>query len=88
METEYASYRLGLTRRSRWLIQWLRDKVSAGHVSATEMAQGLGRLGFAAISLDWERPFLGPLCAWSSAIQGKPGLMKIPTMFFVACRLF
>ena len=37
-------------------------------------------LGFAAISLDWERPFLGPLYAWSSAIQGKPGLMKIPTM--------
>ena len=79
METEYASYRLGLTeRRSKWLIDWLRDKVEAGHVSATEMAQGLGRLGFAAISLDWERPFLGPFYAWSSAIQGKPGLMKIP----------
>ena len=24
-----------------------------------------------AISLDWERPFLGPLYAWSSAIQGE-----------------
>ena len=84
METEYASYRLGLTeRRSKWLIDWLRDKVEAGHVSATEMAQGLGRLGFAAISLDWERPFLGPLYAWSSAIQGKPGLMKIPAMLRV-----
>ena len=34
------------------------------------MSQGLGRLGFAAIALDWERPFLGPLYAWSSAIQG------------------
>ena len=52
-------------------------------MSATEMAQGLGRLGFAAISLDWERPFLGPLYAWSSAIQGKPGLMKIPAMLRV-----
>ena len=79
METEYASYKLGLTeRRSRWLIEWLRGKVAAGHVTATEMAQGLGRLG-----LDWERPFLGPLYAWSSAIQGKPGLMKIPTMLRV-----
>ena len=45
VETEYSSYRLGLTdKRSRWLICWLRDKVSSGHV---EMA-----LGFAAISLD------------------------------------
>ena len=62
METEHASYRLGLTeRRSRWLINWLRlrDKVEAGHVTATEMAQGLGRLGFAAISLDWECSLLG-----------------------------
>ena len=47
------------------------------------MAQGLGRLGFAAISLDWERPFLGPLSAWSSAIQGRSGPMKIPAMLRV-----
>ena len=36
------------------------------------MAQGLDRLGFAAIFRDWERPFLSPLYAWSSAIQGRP----------------
>ena len=47
METEYSSYRLGLTeKRSGWLVSWLRDKVERGHVTATEMAQGLGRLGF------------------------------------------
>ena len=81
METEYSSYRLGLTeKRSGWLVSWLRDKVKLGHVTATEMAEGLGRLGFAAISLDWERPFLGPLYAWSSAIQGRSGPMKIPAM--------
>ncbi len=84
METEYSSYRLGLTeRRAAWLVGWLRDKVETGQVTATEMAQGLGRLGFASISLDWERPFLGPLYAWSSAIQGKPGAMKIPAMLRV-----
>ena len=81
METEYSSYRLGLTeKRATWLVTWLRDKVRAGKVTAKEMAQGLGRLGFAAISLDWERPFLGPLYAWSSAIQGRQGPMTIPTM--------
>ena len=81
METEYSSYRLGLTeKRATWLVTWLRDKVRAGKVTAKEMAQGLGRLGFAAISLDWERPFLGPLYAWPSAIQGRQGPMTMPTM--------
>ena len=37
----------------------------------------VGRLGFAAIALDWERPFSSPLYAWSSAIQGKWGPMKV-----------
>ena len=45
-----------------------------GSVLSRDMAQGLGRPGFAAIALplNWERPFLGRLYAWSSAIQGKP----------------
>ena len=42
METEYSSYRLGLTeKRATWLMTWLRDKVRAGKVAAKEMAQGL-----------------------------------------------
>ena len=49
-------------------------------MGAKEMAQGLGRLGFAATALDWERPFLGPLHAWSSAVAGKPGKLTLPTM--------
>ena len=51
MESEYSSYRLGLTeKRARWLVTWLREKSRAGNVTAKEMAQGWGRLGFAAIS--------------------------------------
>ena len=84
METEYSSYRLGLTeKRAKWLVTWLREKSRAENVTAKEMAQGLGRLGFAAIFLDWERPFLGPLYAWSSAIQGRQGPMTIPTVLKV-----
>ena len=61
LETEYSSYRLGLTRkRANWLVHWLREVVKSGSVTARDMSQGLGRLGFAAIALDWERPFLGP----------------------------
>ena len=81
METDYVGYKLGLSKkRADWLVGWLREKVAAGKVSAKEMSQGLGRLGFAATALDWERPFLGPLHAWSAAIQGKPGLLTLPTM--------
>ena len=60
--------------------------MAAGKVSAKEMQQGLGKLGFAAIALDWERPFLGPPHAWSAAIQGKSGLLIIPTMLRVLMR--
>ena len=45
-----------------------------------EISQGLGGLGFAAIALDWERPFLGPLYARSFRIQGKTGYVKLPVM--------
>ena len=35
METEYSSYRLGLTeKRARWLVTWLREKSRAGNVTA------------------------------------------------------
>ena len=87
METEYSSYRLGMSRkRASWLFAWLNDKVTAGKVTAKEMQQGLGRLGFAAIALDWQRPFLGPLHAWSSAMQGEPGQLIVPTMLRVFMR--
>ena len=33
METEYSSYRLGLTeKRASWLVAWLREKIRAGNV--------------------------------------------------------
>ena len=68
METEYSSYRLGLTeKRATWLVTW--HKVRAGKVTAKEMAQGLGRLGFAAISLDWDRAALRLVICYS----GTPG---------------
>ena len=38
--------------------EYIREVARAGSVIARDMSQGLGRLGFAAIALDWERPFL------------------------------
>ena len=86
METEYPTYKLGLSlKRATWLVEWLRLLARTGKTEAKAFVQGLGRLGFASIALDWERPFLGPLHAWSSAVQGKPGALTLPTMVRVLC---
>ena len=86
METEYPTYKLGLSlKRATWLVEWLRLLARTGKTEAKAFAQGLGRLGFASIALDWERPFLGPLHAWSSAVQGKLGPLTLPTMVRVLC---
>ena len=86
METEYPTYKLGLSlKRATWLVDWLRLLARTGRTEAKAFAQGLGRLGFASIALDWERPFLGPLHAWSSAVQGKPGALTLPSMVRVLC---
>ena len=61
-------------------MHWLLGVVKGGSVTARDMSQGLGKLGFAATALDWERPCLGPLYAWSPAIQGKTGPLKLPVM--------
>ena len=81
METECSSYRPGMSKkRACWLSDWLNDKAPSRKVTAKEMQQDLERLGFAAIALDWQRPFLGPLHAW------KTGWLIIPTMLRVLMR--
>ena len=72
METEYPTYKLGLSlKRATWLVEWLRLLARTGKTEAKAFAQGLGRLGFAS--------------AWSSAVQGKPGALTLPTMVRVLC---
>ena len=47
-------------------------------VSPREFVAGLGRLGFAATALLWEKPFLGPLYVWADAIRAQPGKVTAP----------
>ena len=62
------------------MADWVGGLAEKGVVTAKQFEQGLGRLGFAAMALVWERPFLGPLYAWSSAVQSKKGNLRIPAM--------
>ena len=69
--TDYHSYSLGLSaRKAAWVAEWIEGICRKGYVEPRVFAAGLGRLGFAALALPWERPFLGPLYAWSSAVAG------------------
>ncbi|CAK9072609.1 unnamed protein product, partial [Durusdinium trenchii] len=70
LTTDYRTFSMGLSeRRAGWLIDWIGSLRLRKEVEYREFSAGLGRLGFAALALPWERPLLGPLYAWSSAIQ-------------------
>ena len=43
-----------------------------------EFASCLGRLGFAATALPWEKPFLGPLYTWAAAVREQKGEVVVP----------
>ena len=78
---DYTAMKLGLSpKRAAWMSNWARSVSLKGFITAKEMEQGLGRLGFSANALTWERPFLGPLYSWTAAIRQKRGCLRIPVM--------
>jgi hypothetical protein len=91
--TDYPTYRIGLSpSRAEWMRNWVLEMASSGVTTSKNFEQGLGRLGFAALALGWERPFLGPLYSWAAAVRNKPGRLRIPAMirailFFLGSRV-
>eukprot|EP00438_Fugacium_kawagutii_P016035 Skav225114 [mRNA] locus=scaffold1459:76340:77299:+ [translate_table: standard] len=70
---------MGLSeRRAEWLCDWISSLEKRKEVTDLEFAAGLGRLSFASLALPWERPLLGPLFAWSAAVRGTKGSLRIP----------
>ena len=79
--TDYTSYKIGLSpKRAEWMQSWVMKLASEGYTTPKAFEQGLGRLGFSALALLWEKPFLGPLYSWSAAIRNKRGTMRLPAM--------
>jgi hypothetical protein len=65
---DYGRFELGISEsRSAWLTKWLGEILDTGAVLIRRLVEGLGRLGFAAGVLEWHRPFLAPLYAWTAA---------------------
>ena len=80
LHVDFAGYRLGLSaERAAWLAAWARSAVARGRIPVREAAAALGRLGFAALVLVWERPLLGVLYSWVSAVwQGGAAVAALP----------
>ncbi len=69
LHVNYVDYSVGLSEaRVRWVINWVNQVPECGKVSTRDMAGALGRLGFAATALIYEKAFLGLLYAWTGAI--------------------
>jgi hypothetical protein len=79
--TDYTSYKIGLSpKRAEWMQSWVLKLASEGYTTPKAFEQGLGRVGFSALALLWEKPFLGPLYSWSAAIRNMRGTMRLPAM--------
>ena len=75
VEAEWIGYLLDLGRfelgvtasRAAWASKWLRDTATEGVIKLSDLREGLGRLQFICGAIEFFRPFLGPLYAWSAA---------------------
>ena len=66
---DYGRFRLGISEsRATWLAKWIGQALAQDAVLVARLVAVLGRLGFAAGVLEWDRPFLGPLYAWTAAV--------------------
>ena len=62
-------YSCGLSQgRASWLIEWMLKMVELGKGHVRELSGGVGRINFAATALYFEKPWLGPLYSWLSAL--------------------
>ena len=84
LTTDYRKYSMGLSeKRASWLVTWMRETCACKMVDPREFSAVLGRLGFAASALPWERPFLGPLYVWAAAVRGQQGKVIVPWAILV-----
>ena len=65
-----STYRLGISeRRAAWFTKWAEEVASSHTTNTASFEEGLGRLMYVAGALEYERPFLSPLCSFLSLHQ-------------------
>ena len=82
-------FEAGLAEKRRlWLVKWLQEVLEKRVVLVRHFADVLGRIQYAALALQFLRPFLGPLYAWSCAVPGGaciplPGAIRLILTFML-----
>ena len=62
-------FRLGISeKRAAWFRKWVDKALGEGKVSMRDFTAVLGRLCFVMGALEYLRPFVAPLFAWTAAI--------------------
>ena len=90
----HRSYSLGISEsRAGWVIGWIKTLLSEGIVSVSDFCAGLGRINYTTNVLIFDRPLLGILYTWASAIsRSSAALARIPwavriVLFWISKRL-
>ena len=74
-------------KRATWLARWLQDQLDVGAVVPRVLGQVTGRLLYGAIAVDFIKPFLGPIYAWTSAMP-QDSFLALPKAIIVIFKFF
>ncbi len=79
-----SEHALGISEhRAQWAIRWCHRVVRDGAIRVGELREGLGRLGYIAAALDYDRPFLAPIYTFV-ALHPSPAVRQLP-LFVLTC---
>ena len=81
---DYTTFAVGISfRRASWLMDWVAHLIIQQQVDIQELREVLGRFNFAAQVLEHDKPFLGPIYAWASALPLTKGSIPVPAMLLI-----
>ena len=77
-ELLHASSELGTSqRRADWFIKWTMEVSSSVYIDMSRYKEGLGRIVLVAGSLEYEKPFMGPLYRFF-ALHPRGSVRRVP----------
>ena len=76
LEVNLSDYAVGISKsRAAWLRNWVAGVLAEGRVEVRDLVAVLGRFCFAMGPLEYLRPFLAPVFAWTAAVSGAGKLL-------------
>ena len=77
---DYEKFEIGVSeKRCAWLLKWAKKILADKLVLISSMAEGLGRLCFVSGVVEYYRPFLAPMFAWTASAPAG-AVLPVPPM--------